>query len=94
MAAVTFALAAVGTAILHFTYTTENFNKQQAARVITRTQQTTDTHVTDRKGLRCSGMLRRSGMKARLAIMVATRAVGAEGFWFSLGLVVGMFLLE
>lgn len=50
MAAVTFALAAVGTAILHFTYTTENFNRQQAARVITRTQQTTDTHVTDRKG--------------------------------------------
>lgn len=49
-AAVTFALAAVGTAILHFTYTTENFNKQQAAQVITRTQQTTDTHVTDRKG--------------------------------------------
>lgn len=33
-------------------------------------------------------------MKASLATMVATGAVGAEGFLFSLGLVVGVFLLE
>lgn len=55
MAVVTFALAAVGTAILHFTYTTENFNRQQAAQVITGTQQATDTHVTDSKDQAAQG---------------------------------------
>lgn len=55
MAVVTFALAAVGTAILHFTYTTENFNRQRAAQVITGTQQATNTHVTDRKDQAAQG---------------------------------------